>query len=75
MTHQPLVSIIVINYNGLKYCEDSFSSIRGLNYPNYEVIMIDNSSTDGSVACVREKFPEVRIIGLDANFGFERQII
>jgi hypothetical protein len=72
MTHQPLVSIIVINYNGLRYCEDCFGSIRGLNYPNYEVIIIDNSSTDGSVAYVREEFPEVRIIELDQNFGFAK---
>ena len=72
MTPQPLVSIIVINYNGLKFCEDSFSSIRELNYPNYEVIMIDNSSKDGSVAYVREKFPEVRITELDENFGFAK---
>lgn len=72
MTRQPLVSILVLNYNGIKFCEDCFSSIRELNYPNYEVIMIDNSSTDTSVSYVRMTFPEVKIIALKENYGFAK---
>lgn len=70
MNKKSLVSIIVVNYNGLKYCDDCFRSIRELSYPNYEVIMVDNSSTDGSVDYVRNNFPAVKIIALDDNLGF-----
>jgi GT2 family glycosyltransferase len=66
----PLVSIIVVNYNGLKYCRDCFRSIRELNYPNYEVLMVDNFSTDGSVDYINDNFPEVKIIKLEKNLGF-----
>lgn len=72
MTHQPFISIVVLNYNGLQFCKDCFDSIRELTYPYYEVIMIDNLSTDDSVTYVRTHFPEVRIIELDQNNGFAK---
>lgn len=72
MAPQHLVSILVLNYNGIEFCQDCFTSIRALTYPHYEVIMIDNLSTDGSVAYVRKNFPEVRIIELDNNYGFAK---
>ena len=63
------VAIIVLNCNASQYLEKCFSSIFGLDYPNFEVIMVDDGSLDNSVELVREKFPRVVIIGNDRNLG------
>jgi len=66
----PMASVIVVNYNGREFLEDCFRSLGNLDYPAYEVIMVDNASTDGSVKHVREHFPWVRVVELDENKGF-----
>ena len=48
----PTVSIIVLNYNGREFLDDCFRSLSNLDYLSYEVIMVDNASTDGSVGSV-----------------------
>ncbi len=68
----PTVSVIVLNYNGREFLDDCFRSLSNLDYLSYEVIMVDNASTDGSVRYVRERFPWVRVVGLASNCGFSR---
>lgn len=63
------VAIIVLNCNTSQYLENCFSSIFGLDYQDFEVIMVDDNSSDDSVDLVREKFPRVAIIGNDRNLG------
>jgi GT2 family glycosyltransferase len=62
----------VLNYNGIHFLNGCFSSINQIEYPTskYEVIMIDNGSTDDSVNYVKQHFPWVRIILLKTNLGF-----
>lgn len=69
----PFCSILVLNYNGKKYLEDCFNSLRKINYPKsrYEVIMIDNASVDDSVKFVKKRFPWVKVLKLDKNYGFD----
>lgn len=64
------VSIIVLNWNGKHYLERCLSSVLEQTYPDFEVVLVDNASTDGSVEFVRERFPEVRIIHNEENLGF-----
>jgi O-antigen biosynthesis protein len=73
----PRVSVVVCSYNGAATLEECLTSLGKLNYPDYEVILIDDGSTDGSRA-IAEKFPAVRYIhqtnrGLSAarNVGAE----
>ena len=68
----PLISIITVNWNGKKYLDELFSSLAGLNYPaeKLQIIMVDNNSTDGSIAFVEKKFPNVEIIPLKENMGY-----
>lgn len=68
--YENLVSIIIVNYNGKQHLENCLSSIRQINYKKYETILVDNNSSDGSVEMVNKKFPWVKIIQLDHNFGF-----
>jgi GT2 family glycosyltransferase len=68
----PTVSIIVLNYNGKQYLENCFDSLAKISYPKsrLEVILVDNASSDSSVAYVRQKYPWVNVANLNKNFGF-----
>jgi len=66
----PLVSVIVLNYNGSKFLDDCFASLSQVSYPNYEVILADNCSTDGSVEFTEKNFPKVKILSNKENIGF-----
>lgn len=66
----PLVSVIVLNYNGKRFLDDCFQSLQKVEYPNFEVVMVDNKSTDGSVEHVREHYKWVRILEAPGNNGF-----
>lgn len=66
----PLVSIIVVNWNGKQHLKECFASLRRLSYGNFEVIMADNASTDGSSEYVRRNFPRVIIVQCKSNLGF-----
>lgn len=68
----PLVSIAITNWNGKNFCLDCLKSISKLNYPHemFEVIVIDNASTDGSIEAIRRGYPSVRILEQKKNLGF-----
>ena len=72
MCKNPLVSIIVINYNGFSLLKDCFSSLKNLTYPSdcIEFIMVDNGSSDKSLLLMKEHFPDVKIIENKKNLGF-----
>lgn len=72
MEFWPFVSIITVNFNGKHFLDECFSSIFSIDYPKerYEVIMIDNASTDGSVDFIRRNYPEVIILESLQNLGF-----
>lgn len=60
-------TIVIPNYNGMKYMENCLLSLVG---EPARVVVVDNGSTDGSRQLVQEKFPAVRLIPLDKNYGF-----
>ncbi len=66
----PLISIIVVNYNGKKWLPACLSSLKYQTYPKYEVILVDNHSSDGSVKYVKANFPKVKIVINSSNLGF-----
>jgi len=65
-----LVSIIIVNYNGQRFLEECFSSLKNLNYSNYEILFVDNASTDGSIALIKRNYPRTKIIRNRKNLGF-----
>lgn len=67
-----LVSIIIINYNGKDYLAGCINSILKNNHPNYEVIVVDNASTDGTVPMLEKDFggfDKLRVVSLEKNYG------
>jgi GT2 family glycosyltransferase len=68
----PTVSVIVLSYNSRQHVEDCLTSLSQLDYPadRVELVLADNASGDGTVAYVRERFPGVRILEFDKNYGF-----
>ncbi|MCC7201186.1 MAG: glycosyltransferase family 2 protein [Nitrospirae bacterium] len=66
----PKVSVIVLNWNGYSDTAECLRSLERLTYPSCEVILVDNGSTDGSVARLRQEFEKVFYIENDENLGF-----
>ena len=56
-----LVSIIMPNYNGEKYIEESLNTVLNQTYKNWELLIIDDCSKDKSVEIIREKYNDKRI--------------
>jgi GT2 family glycosyltransferase len=67
---EPLVSVIIVNYNGLQHLKECFESLKKTKYKNFETIFVDNGSTDQSVEFVEKNFKWVKIVKLDKNLGF-----
>ena len=65
-----MISIVITNYNGKHFLEDCLSSIASQTFQDYETILVDNASRDGSVAFIKERYPWVRIIENTENLGF-----
>jgi len=69
----PLVSLIISNYNGIKYVKKCLESCLNMSYPNYEIIFVDDCSTDGSFEFVKEFLgsnSRVKIIKNEENMGY-----
>ena len=68
----PDVSVIILTYNGVKYIERLLESLSDQSYPKerVEIIIVDNASTDNTISIVRNKYPHVKQIVLEKNYGF-----
>lgn len=66
----PVVSVIILNYNGLAFLPRCLETLRATRYRPLEIIVADNASKDGSLDGVRQNFPEVKIVAFDKNWGY-----
>ncbi len=66
----PKVSIVVLNWNNFEDTKDCSESLGKITYPNYEVIIVDNGSIDGSTYRIQKEFPQYNYIYNDDNLGF-----
>ena len=64
------ITVVIPNYNGMQYLAGCLDSLAAQTDQDFEVVMIDNGSTDGSVSWVREHFPRVKIRAYHKNTGF-----
>jgi GT2 family glycosyltransferase len=66
----PLVSVVVVNYQGASFLPACLSSVRRQTIRDVETIVVDNGSTDGSLQLINREYPWVRAIEAGRNFGF-----
>jgi GT2 family glycosyltransferase len=67
---KPFVSIVILNYNGVKYLKEFLPSVLATQYEHFEIVVADNGSTDDSLALLSEHFPSVKVICSTTNEGF-----
>jgi GT2 family glycosyltransferase len=69
----PKISVVILNYNGMKFLEPCITSLLKSSYDDFEILVVDNGSKDDSVNFLRRRFPnepKLRIIDLGKNYGF-----
>lgn len=67
---KPAISVIIINWNGKQHLLECLSSLAKQTFKNFETILVDNGSTDGSVEFIKDNFPNIKLIKLKQNEGF-----
>jgi GT2 family glycosyltransferase len=68
------ITVLIPNWNGMKWLGDCMKSLSEQDMQNFRTILIDNGSVDGSVAFVKESYPDVEIIELTRNIGFANAV-
>ncbi|MBN1178458.1 MAG: glycosyltransferase family 2 protein [Anaerolineae bacterium] len=66
----PRVAVIILNWNGLQDTLDCLGSLGSVDYPEYDVLVVDNGSGDGSPAAIRAGYPDVALWENPRNLGF-----
>ena len=64
------VTVIIPNYNGLRFLRDCLTALENQSMKDFETLVIDNASSDESVAYIRENFPNVNVMVMEKNLGF-----
>ena len=64
------VSVIVVNWNRARLLQECLCALSRQSYSNFEIILVDNGSSDDSVSLVKENFPAVKVVELAENRGF-----
>jgi GT2 family glycosyltransferase len=68
----PKVFIVILNWNGIEDTKECLDSLSKLKYDNFNVVVVENGSTDGSAEILREEYPHVEVIENRVNLGFTR---
>ena len=63
------VAFVMVNWNGMRHTLECLRSLRADTYPDKQILVVDNGSTDGSVAAIQSEFPEVIVLKNGANLG------
>ncbi len=66
----PQVGIIILNYNGWPDTLRCLDSLARLDYPRHAIVLVDNASTDDSLAKIRQAQPDLEVLANRANLGF-----
>jgi len=66
----PHVYIVILNWNGKEDTLECLRSVQAVDYPRYQILVVDNASSDGSAEAIRAAFPGVALIVNESNLGF-----
>src|SRR3972149_8470847 len=70
LSSNPGVFIVILNWNGYRDSVTCLQSLREISYPSCEMVFVDNGSTDGSVARLKEEFKDVVYLENQENLGY-----
>ncbi|MDP4265609.1 MAG: glycosyltransferase family 2 protein [Bacteroidota bacterium] len=68
----PKIAVVILNWNGKKFLQQFLPSVLSSTYPNYEVIVADNGSSDDSIPFMEQTYPAVSLTRFDHNLGFAK---
>lgn len=71
-TSLPKIYAITLNWNGKTFLAECLKSLQQMDYPNFEIIVVDNGSTDGSIELIKNEFPRVTLIENGENLGYAK---
>lgn len=66
----PFFSIIIVSWNALHHLKKYLPSVAATGYADFEILLADNASDDGSKAWVEKQYPDINIVKLDKNYGY-----
>jgi len=66
------ILLVIVNYNGLELLKKHLPSVLKTDYPNLDILVVDNGSTDSSVSFLQSEYPNVKILESKENLGFGR---
>jgi hypothetical protein len=66
--------VVIPNWNGISHLHECLNSLRKQTFQDFEALVVDNGSTDGSLDLLRREYPWVRVIGLSKNRGFSAAV-
>lgn len=66
----PKTAVVILNWNGTKFLRQYLPSVVDYSLPSAEVFVIDNASTDESIAFIEQHYPQIHIVKNDKNYGF-----
>jgi GT2 family glycosyltransferase len=69
-----MVTIVIPNYNGIDHLDECLNSLRNQTLKLFQILVVDNGSTDSSVAFIENNYPEVKLIKLNTNVGFSKAV-
>lgn len=70
----PKVTVVIPNWNGLRHLPECLESLAAQSFADFAILMVDNGSTDGSMAWLREQHPEISVLELEHNGGFAKAV-
>ena len=70
MNNTPSVAIVILNWNGVNHLRSFLPSVVTSSYPNLQIVVGDNASTDESLTFIESVYPSIRIIRNNENYGF-----
>lgn len=68
------VTVVIPNYNGKHFMEPCLKSLEKQTFRDFQTVVVDNASSDGSIEYMKEHYPEIKVIAFNKNYGFSKAV-
>lgn len=70
VTTTPKIAVVILNWNGKEDILECLASVKKIDYPNYEIVLVDNGSVDGSADAISKQYPAITLLQTGENLGY-----